>query len=151
MYQYFQGLIIREGTHGIPLSKVKELFIDAGWMRSHPEWQDEKYKLIFENSTWAFTVWDEEEMVGMVRVISDQIMMATVADLIVRSTHRGRGIAKKLIEQCVAKLPHGDWFANTSSNNFAFYKRCGFEVKDLSENGTCVLYGFRKAREEGHR
>ncbi|MBM6619590.1 GNAT family N-acetyltransferase [Bacillus suaedaesalsae] len=151
MYQYFHGLIIREGTHGIPADKVKKLFEDAGWMRINPEWQDEKYQLIFENSTCAYTVWDGEEMIGMIRVISDQITIATIADLVVRSTHRGQGIAKKLIELCVSKLPHGDWFANTSSNNFSFYEKCGFEVKDLSENGTCVLYGFRKARQEGHR
>lgn len=151
MYQYFHSLIIREGTHGIPADKVKRLFEDAGWVRHNPAWQDEKFTLTFENSTWAFTVWDGEEMVGMVRVISDKIMIANIADLVVHSSHRGKGIAMKLIELCVAKLPHGDWFAHTSANNFLFYEKCGFEVKDLSENGTCVMYGFRKARQEGHR
>jgi predicted N-acetyltransferase YhbS len=60
-------------------------------------------------------------MVGMVRVISDRIMIANIVDLIVLSSHRQKGIGKKLIELCGAKLPHGDWFAHTSANNFSFY------------------------------
>jgi ribosomal protein S18 acetylase RimI-like enzyme len=93
-------------------------------------------------------------MIGMVRVVSDKIMMATIMDLVVRSDYRGKGIGKKLVELCVQKLPHGDWFAHTSANNFDFYRKCGFEVfevLDLSENGTCAYYGYIKARKEGYR
>jgi len=52
MYIYHNGLIIREGTKGIPASSVKSLFQDAGWIGNHtPTWQDERFTLIFENST----------------------------------------------------------------------------------------------------
>lgn len=152
MYFYHNGLIIREGTKGIPASSVKSLFKDAGWIGNYtPTWQDERFTLIFENSTWAFTVWDHEEMIAMIRVISDQIMAAMIMDVVVKSDYRGRGIGKKLVELCLQKLPHGDWFANTSANNFDFYKKCGFEVKDLSHNGACAYNGFAAARKQGHR
>jgi ribosomal protein S18 acetylase RimI-like enzyme len=151
MYQYWNGLTIREGTEGIASEKVEALFKDVGWVRHTPYWQKEKFTLIFKNSTWAFTVWDNEEMIGMVRVISDQIMAANIMDLVVLTEYRGKGIGQKLIELCVQKLPHGDWFAHTSSNNFSFYEKCDFEVKDLTENGTCAFYGYRKARVNGHR
>jgi ribosomal protein S18 acetylase RimI-like enzyme len=107
--------------------------------------------LIFSNSTWAFTVWDHDKMIGMVRVISDKIMAATIMDLVVLSEYQGKGIGKKLVELCVSQLPHGDWFAHTSANNFKFYESCGFEVKDLTENGTCAYYGYIQARRDGHR
>ncbi|MGG0654955.1 GNAT family N-acetyltransferase [Rummeliibacillus pycnus] len=151
MYHYFNGLVIREGTEGVPADCVEALFEDAGWARNTPFCQKEKFTLIFKNSTWAFTVWDNNKMIGMVRVISDQIMAANIMDLVVLSEYRGKGIGKKLVELCVQKLPHGDWFAHTSANNFKFYERCGFEVKDLSENGTCAFYGYIQARKEGHR
>ncbi|PPA70433.1 GNAT family N-acetyltransferase [Jeotgalibacillus proteolyticus] len=151
MYHYFHNLIIREGTEGVPGSYVEALFEDAGWAGKTPDWQKEKFSLILQNSTWAFTVWDEEKMIGMVRVISDKIMYANIVDLVVLSEYQGKGIGKKLVELCVQKLPHADWFAHTSAKNFPFYERCGFEVKDLSQNGTCVYYGFRKARRDGHR
>ncbi|TFE02349.1 GNAT family N-acetyltransferase [Jeotgalibacillus salarius] len=151
MYQYFNGLVIREGTKGIPAEEVEKLFQEAGWSRQIPDWQKEKFTLIFENSTWAFTVWDHDRMVGMIRVISDQVMAANIMDLVVSTDYRGSGVASKLVELCLQKLPHGDWFAHTSANNFPFYQKCGFEVKDLSQNGTCAYYGYIKAREEGHR
>ncbi len=95
MYQYFHGLVIREGTTGVPANEVKCLFEEVGWVRDVPEWQLEKFSLIMENATWAFTVWDQQRMVGMVRIISDKMMMATISDLIVSEDYRGRGIAKK--------------------------------------------------------
>lgn len=156
MYQYFNGLVIREGTEGIPADYVESLFKDAGWATNIPSWQKEKYSLIFKNSTWAFTVWDGETMIAMVRVISDKIMAANIMaanimDLVVSSDYRGKGIGKKLVELCTQKLPHGDWFANTSANNFKFYETCGFEVKDLATHGACVYYGYIQARKDGHR
>lgn len=102
-------------------------------------------------TTWAFTVWDQNRMIAMVRVISDQIMAANIMDLAALSEYRGRGIGKKFVELCVQKLPHGDWFAHTSANNFKFYETCGFEVKDLSQNGTCANYGYIQAHKEGHK
>lgn len=151
MYQYFHGFIIREGTEGVPAEQVHQLFLDAGWAGKVPEWQKEKYTLMFKYSTWAFTVWKEEQMIAMVRVMSDRVMAATIMDLIVHSDFRSKGIGRKLISLCVQKLPHGDWFAHTSADRFSFYEECGFQVSDLTDNGTCVYHGYIQARKDGHR
>lgn len=117
MYIYHNGLIIREGTNGVPAYAIKTLFEDAGWSNDNiPSWQIEKFTIAFENSTWAFTIWDEEEMIAMVRVISDGIMIANIVNLVVKCEYRGKGLGKKLVALCLQKLPHGDWFAHTSAN-----------------------------------
>ncbi|OJU11730.1 MAG: hypothetical protein BGN88_14960 [Clostridiales bacterium 43-6] len=67
--------------------------------------ENEKYTVSFRNSVWAFTVWDQNELVGMVRVVSDKVMTEMIQDLAVKSVYRGKGIGKKLIELCLAKLP----------------------------------------------
>ncbi len=41
MYQYFNGLVIREGTEGIPAKHVEALFEDVGWARNTSDWQIE--------------------------------------------------------------------------------------------------------------
>lgn len=81
-------------------------------------------------------------MVTIVRVISDKIMAANIRDLVVLSRYKGRGVVRRLVELCVQKLLHGDWFTHTSAVNFCFYEKCGFEVKDLNENGTYACYGY---------
>jgi len=78
-------------------------------------------------------------------------MFANVHDLIVESSYRGKGIGKKLMDVCLAKLPHGTWYAHTTSENYGFYRKCGFEIEEIQVEVNCVYYGRRKAREEGHR
>lgn len=36
MYQYVNGLVIRDGTEGVPAAQVENLFKDAGWARDIP-------------------------------------------------------------------------------------------------------------------
>lgn len=43
MYQYFNGLVIREGTNGVPADQVEKLFQDAGWAGNTSDWQKEKF------------------------------------------------------------------------------------------------------------
>ena len=39
------------------------------------------FEVAMKNSAWNFTVWDKEELVGMVRMVSDQMMVAYIHDL----------------------------------------------------------------------
>lgn len=97
MYQYYKGMIIREGANGLKVDDIKEMYVEAGWIsNSQPQWQDEKYEICFKNSMWVFTVWHKEDIIGMVRVVSDGVMTATIQDLIVKQQYRGKGIGKNL-------------------------------------------------------
>lgn len=152
MYQYFKGLIIREGSEGLLGNKIKNLYCDAGWISpDQPKWQDEKYEICFKNSTWVYTVWDKEEMIAMIRVVSDKVMTATIQDLVVIKEYQMRGIGKKLVELCLQKLPHGNWWAHTTPENYDFYRNCGFQLPNMENNATLTYMGFKKARIDGHR
>lgn len=152
MYQYFNGLIIREGAEGLLGNNIKNLYYDAGWISpDQPKWQDEKYEISFKNSTWVYTVWDKEKMIAMVRVVSDKVMTATIQDFVVNKEYQMKGIGKKLIELCLQKLPHGNWWAHTTPENYDFYKKCGFQFPNTEYNATLTYMGFKKARIDGHR
>ena len=87
----------------------------------------------------------------MVRVISDKMMFAAIQDLLVLKEHRKRGVGRKLIELCLQKLPHGAWSAQTTPENYDFYKYCGFEMPECSQNETLAYNGFSKAKKYRHR
>ena len=77
MYDYFKGYLIREGTGGINGAQLRKLNEAVGWCDiSLPEWQNEKFEIALKNSAWAFTVWDDDALIGMVRVVSDRVMAA---------------------------------------------------------------------------
>lgn len=64
MYQYYKGLIIREGGDGLKSDMIKRMYTEVGWVASNqPQWQDEKYEVCFKNSSWVFTVWDNEDII----------------------------------------------------------------------------------------
>ncbi len=152
MYQYYNGLIIREGAEGLKSNMIKSLYTEVGWVSSNqPQWQDEKYEICFKNSSWVFTVWDKEDMIAMVRVVSDKVMTATIQDLAVKESYRGKGIGKRLVSLCLQKLPHGNWWAHTTPENYEFYTKCGFKFSQISESSTLTYMGFMNARLEGHR
>jgi len=152
MYQYYKGMIIREGSNGLKGETIKKLYMEVGWVSpNQPQWQDEKYEICFNNSTWVFTVWDKEDMVGMIRVVSDRVMTATIQDLVIRKEYRGIGIGKKLVNLCLQKLPHGNWWVHTTPENYDFYKKNEFEIPEIASSATLTYMGFTKARLEGHR
>ncbi|GAA0102865.1 GNAT family N-acetyltransferase [Paraclostridium bifermentans] len=152
MYQYYNGFIIREGADGLKGSMIKKMYNEIGWSSSNqPSLLDEKYEICFKNSSWVFTVWDNEDIIAMVRVVSDKVMTATIQDLAVKKGYRGKGIAKKLVIMCLEKLPHGNWWVHTTQENYDFYKKCGFEIPQMNNSSTMTYMGYIKAKLEGHR
>lgn len=152
MYEYFKGYIIREGTEGITGDKLRTLYVQTGWVSpTTSNFQNEKLEIALRNSAWAFTVWDKEKVIAMVRVVSDKVMVATIQDLIVKEEYRHQGIGTKLIKLCVQKLPHGLWLARTNQEIWQLYEECGFEIDNKSEKSTMIYDGYEKAKLQGHR
>lgn len=151
MYEYFNGMVIREGTEGISGTKLRELYTEIGWCGvSMPEWQNEKFEIALYNSTWAFTVWDNDELIGFVRVVSDKVMIASIQDLMIKEKYRKRGLGKKLVEKCIQKLPCGNWSARTTPEYYDFYRESGFSMPDI-DNATLEFDGYKKSRMDGNR
>ncbi len=152
MYQYYKGFIIREGTEGISGDLLKELYISVGWANALlPSWLNEKFEIALRNSAWAYTVWDDERLIGLIRIVSDKVMVATVLDLVIHPDYQGKGIGSKLMELSMRKLPHGNWFSHTTSNNYRFYERFGFAKSLEDKEATLVYNGFRQAKMDGNR
>lgn len=152
MYQYFKGYVIREGTEGITGDKLRTLYVQTGWISpTMSNWQNEKLEIALKNSAWAFTVWDKEKLIAMVRVVSDKVMVASIQDLIVKEEYRHKGIGSKLISLCLEKLPHGCWSARINTDIYPIYEERGFEIDDQTHKMTLIYNGFDKAKEEGNR
>lgn len=149
MYRYYKEYIIREGNNGVSREKLRELYESVEWVGNNmPKWMNEKFEVAMENSAWAFTVWENEEIIAMVRVISDKVMMASVQDLIVKPEHQKKGIGRKLLELCREKLPYGMWFAHTTPENYEFYKKSGFGMSETKKEATMIYNGYSKRWEE---
>ena len=117
---------ITDDRERVDVIQLLELYKSTWWAlnRSAPD-----VRSALENSHPVVSAWDGAHLVGFTRVISDRTYRATIWDVIVRPSHQGRGIGKRLLDFV---LEHPDLksvssFLLLTKDKHAFYERLGFQ------------------------
>jgi predicted GNAT family N-acyltransferase len=80
-------------------SQVVSLYADAGWLE-HIGKRDFK-EIIDNTSKWFLALNNEQQVIGMARIMTDGTLYACIYDVIVLKSHRNRGVAKMLMNACL--------------------------------------------------
>jgi GNAT superfamily N-acetyltransferase len=88
------GYLISTDKERLNVELVHEFLKDSYWASGIPE---EVVRRSIENSL-VFGVYTGDEQVGFARVVTDYATFAYLADVFVLEAHRGRGLAKWMIE-----------------------------------------------------
>ena len=110
--------------------QIEELFLSVNWISG--KYPDRLYKALLESST-VITAWDEERLVGLVRVLDDGGMLAYMHYVLVHPDYHGNGIAGVMVEKVKEKYRHYLYLEvmPEESKNASFYERFGFQkMKD---------------------
>ena len=70
--------------------KIKKLYDSVGWW---PERKEVDIEKMLKNSI-AIGVWEENELVGFARVVSDGVFRAYIEDVVVHENVRNKGIGE---------------------------------------------------------
>jgi len=102
---------------------IDNLRESIGWRRRGIK----KWKEILKKSDFVFTVWDNEKLVGMGRILEDGIM-CMFYDICVHKDYHGRGIGEKIVKKLIDKVKDKKYvsiglFTESAEN---FYKKFGF-------------------------
>ena len=105
-----------------------ELYKTAWWALDRSA---DDVRRALDHSHPVVSAWEGSRLVGFTRVISDRTYRATIWDVIVRQSHQGRGIGKRLVEFV---LDHPDLksvssFLLLTKDKHAFYEQFGFETE----------------------
>lgn len=121
--------------------QVQQLFLSINWVSGN--YPKRLYKALMNSST-VLTVWDDDFLVGLIRVLDDTEMLAQIHYVLVHPDYQGKGIASKMLGyikekykgfMCLEVMPE-------DKNNVSFYKKNGFS---LMENGIAMQicnYGY---------
>ncbi len=120
-----------------------ELYSDVGWSAYTDDILQTQRGIA--KSWLVISAWDdEEELLGLVRVISDGETIAYIQDILVKEAWQKKGIGKKLMELVFEKVEHirqvvlitdgSDW----NKDALVFYEKVGlkafesFEIKGFA-------------------
>jgi len=82
--------------------------------------------------------YDDEEIVGMVRLSGDLGMYGYIQDTIVMPTYQGKGIGKKMMEMILEALKNKKGYllgVCPSKTSVQFYEKFGFKKRPEDPNG----------------
>jgi len=113
----------------LPSQQLHQLFVAVGWSdgTDTPE-MISNYNVPFVNSTLVISAWENERLVGAVRVLSDKMFRSAIYDLLVLPESQNKGIGKELLRRCIAHFPKSEWLVGTEKHIAGYYEKNGFEV-----------------------
>jgi len=114
--------------------QVQQLFLSINWVSGN--YPKRLYKALMNSST-VLTVWDDDFLVGLIRVLDDTEMLAQIHYVLVHPDYQGKGIASKMIGYIKEKYKDFMYLEvmPEDKNNMLFYKKNGFT---LMENGIAM-------------
>jgi len=104
------------------------LYIASGWNESL-NLSPDRLETAIINSFAVVSVYENDQLIGFGRVVSDGVAYATINDVMVTPNWQGIGVGSKIIRKLVSKcdqwdIPSIHLFAAKGSENF--YKHLGF-------------------------
>ena len=118
-----------------------QLFETTGWNQAYRADEDELYAAI-STSWYVLSAYDNDDLVGFGRIISDGVLYALICDLIVKPSYQGQGIGStllnKLIARCRMQQIRVIWLFAAKGKR-SFYQNFGFVERPADAPGMQIL------------
>ncbi len=109
------------------VKQVQELFLSVGWVSG--QYPTRLHKALMNSST-VISAWDDDKLVGLIRVLDDSELAAYMHYVLVHPDYQGQGIARNMVE--LVKEKYKDYLyievMPEERKNAAFYEKHGFQV-----------------------
>ena len=119
---------LREGLDGLTPARITMLYRRAPLHR--PKTSEEALWTMFENASLVLSAWHREQLVGLVRVLSDGVLHSYLCDLAVEPDVQRLGLGRALIDGVLQRLEGTELVARDSDLSVGFYERLGFQRVD---------------------
>ena len=103
---------------------LQKLYLSVGWDVYVKN--NEDMTVLLKNTCYFVTVWDNDQLVGLTRVISDDHSIAYVQDILIDPDYQGNGIGSKLLNMIKERFNHVRQvvlMTDTSEKTINFYEK----------------------------
>lgn len=106
----------------------------------------EIHKKSFENSKIVIFIFDNDNLIGFGRAISDGVRQASIYDVAILPEYQGKGIGKLILENIISKLPSCNFILYASPGKEGFYESLGF---GKLSTGMGLFYDMKRMKNRG--
>lgn len=89
-----------------------------------------------KNSLYIITAWDNNKLVGLIRIIGDNHTIIYIQDILVLKSHKKKKIGSTLVKKTLSKFSHVRQNVLLTDDNCetrGFYESLGFESCDKGQ------------------
>jgi predicted N-acetyltransferase YhbS len=105
-----------------------DLYVRSTLGERRPIHNKDTFAAMLKNANLTITAWDEGQLIGISRTLTDFAYVAYLADLAVDQTYQRSGIGKQLIEQTQSRLgPECMIVLLAAPKANEYYEHIGFE------------------------
>lgn len=124
--------ITYKAIKNLPNEQLYKLFLAVGWAEEESTTQSmiDNFNVPFINSTIVVSAWDDDVLVGCIRVLSDLMFRSVIYDLAVLPEYQLSGIGKELVRKSREQVPNSEWLVGTTTEKLSFYECIGFNKCD---------------------
>lgn len=128
----------------LPTEQLHKLFMSVGWSDGSETLDMIKnYNIPFINSTLVISAWENERLIGVVRILSDKMFRSIIYDLLILPEYQNKGIGNELLKRCVNHFPNSEWLVQTKNEISSFYEKNGFKINnDIFLTIPCKLFTY---------
>jgi len=127
-----------QSERSIVSNQLERLYADVGWTAYTQDLA--ALEKAIEQSFDVLTAWHEDQLVGLIRIISDGVSIMYIQDILVLNDYQNQGIATQLMEKILMKYDHirqKVLLTEEAADVRHFYEKFGFESCD---QGGCVSF-----------
>lgn len=114
----------------VDFKKLIELFNQVGWDDKTDNIN--RLEKMVNNSQIVVTAWNDDEMIGFARCMTDFVFNGQINNVVVDEKYRRKGIGRELIKRILESSNQVTYILRGDPENTVFYKSLGFEEAQLT-------------------
>jgi GNAT superfamily N-acetyltransferase len=106
------------------------LYNSVGWGAYTNEQNRDKLATAVRNSTHVISAWEDDELIGLARGLSDDVSIFYLQDVLIRPSFQGKGIGRLLLANCLERFAHVRTrllLTDNEEKQLKFYESMGFK------------------------
>lgn len=113
----------------IDKDKLVDLFQSVGWKTA--EYPNRLYAAI-KNSEYVMSVWNEDDLIGLISAISDGAINVFITYLLVKPEYQKQGLGKIMMNDFCKKYEgYGRRILSTEIDKEKYYNKFGFSIDGI--------------------